>query len=247
MKVDLLAMDGIAVAKVAAACCTSPDMPDMEDVSEGPLLSAIGSGHLSVLEHITASFAIEGVSRVTETQLVRHRLTSFSIRSGRYCEPSGAIVTPVEQMEPEDDDPALPRMTREHLEGLKALDDAMKEAGISKEDRRYMQPQGMATNIVMTCNLRELSHILGLRLCKCAQDEMREMAEKMSFSVSTRLLDLFLENAISVDLYDALLDLLEPQCQQLGYCPEKRTCGAMPTLDEICKVLGDLRDREGSQ
>lgn len=239
MNVDLLALDGIVVAELAAACCTSPDMPDMESVSEGPLLSAIESGHQSVLEHITVSFAISGVSRVTETQLVRHRLASYSIRSGRYCEPSAAIVTLLEQMEPADDDPTLPGLTRAYFEGLKALDDAMKEAGMSKEDRRYMQPQGMTTNIVMTCNLRELSRILGLRLCKRAQDEIRDMAEKMGFGVATALFDLMDDGAISEELYNALLDLLEPQCQQLGYCPEKRTCGAMPTLD-------DLRGREGS-
>lgn len=41
-------------------------------------------GHESPLEHATFTFAVEGVSRVTEQQLTRHRLASYSIQSGRY-------------------------------------------------------------------------------------------------------------------------------------------------------------------
>ena len=41
-------------------------------------------GHESPLEHATFTFAVEGVSRITEQQLTRHRLASYSIQSGRY-------------------------------------------------------------------------------------------------------------------------------------------------------------------
>lgn len=41
-------------------------------------------GHESPLEHVSYSFAVEGVSRILEIQLVRHRIASYSIQSGRY-------------------------------------------------------------------------------------------------------------------------------------------------------------------
>lgn len=41
-------------------------------------------GHESPLEHVNFTFAIEGVSRVLEQQLTRHRIASYSIQSGRY-------------------------------------------------------------------------------------------------------------------------------------------------------------------
>lgn len=41
-------------------------------------------GHESPLEHVSFTFAIEGVSRITEQQLTRHRIASYSIQSGRY-------------------------------------------------------------------------------------------------------------------------------------------------------------------
>src|SRR5574344_1409753 len=43
-------------------------------------------GHESPLEHVSFTFAVEGVSRVLEQQLTRHRIASYSIQSGRYVE-----------------------------------------------------------------------------------------------------------------------------------------------------------------
>ena len=42
------------------------------------------SGHLSVLEHASFTFAVEGISRVLLAQLTRHRIASFSVQSQRY-------------------------------------------------------------------------------------------------------------------------------------------------------------------
>jgi thymidylate synthase (FAD) len=50
-------------------------------------------GHESPLEHVSFTFAVEGVSRVTEQQLTRHRLASYSIQSGRYVERDNAKFT----------------------------------------------------------------------------------------------------------------------------------------------------------
>ena len=39
------------------------------------------SGHMSVLEHASFTFAVEGVSRALLAQLTRHRIASFSVQS----------------------------------------------------------------------------------------------------------------------------------------------------------------------
>lgn len=44
----------------------------------------VDSGHESPFEHCSFSFAVEGISRIVEIQLVRHRIASYSIQSGRY-------------------------------------------------------------------------------------------------------------------------------------------------------------------
>ena len=49
----------------------------------------VSMGHFSTLEHVTFTFAIEGVSRVLTHQLVRHRIASYSQQSQRYVKDLG--------------------------------------------------------------------------------------------------------------------------------------------------------------
>ena len=74
----------------AAKLCYSPsdieslfNKQDPENVEK--FLNRLTSmGHLSPTEHITFTFAIEGVSRALTHQLVRHRISSVSQQSQRY-------------------------------------------------------------------------------------------------------------------------------------------------------------------
>lgn len=53
-------------------------------------------GHESPIEHVSFTFGIEGISRIVETQLVRHRIASYSVQSGRYVKRSSPdFVTPM--------------------------------------------------------------------------------------------------------------------------------------------------------
>ena len=44
----------------------------------------VKSGHETPLEHVSMSFAVEGISRTCSHQLVRHRMASYSQQSQRY-------------------------------------------------------------------------------------------------------------------------------------------------------------------
>lgn len=74
----------------AAKLCYSPVgvdeiMEKQTDESVQKFLKMLMSmGHESPIEHVSFTFAVEGVSRIVETQLVRHRHASYSIQSGRY-------------------------------------------------------------------------------------------------------------------------------------------------------------------
>ena len=46
------------------------------------------SGHVSPIEHVSFTFAVEGVSRALTHQLVRHRIASYSQQSQRYVDAS---------------------------------------------------------------------------------------------------------------------------------------------------------------
>lgn len=60
------------LAGIAAAICVDKFKFGTDDYSTN-LISALSSGHLSILEHLSLTFLIEDISRATSHQLVRHK------------------------------------------------------------------------------------------------------------------------------------------------------------------------------
>jgi thymidylate synthase (FAD) len=133
----------------------------------------IRRGHLSVLEHASATFRVKGVSRALTHQLVRHRLASYSQRSQRYVKEDGlAYVTPPAITANKD---AL-EVFRKALEEAREAYDKLLEAGVAPEDARFVLPNAAATEVVVTANFREWRHVLALRGHAAAQWEIRRLA-----------------------------------------------------------------------
>ncbi|MEM2021410.1 MAG: FAD-dependent thymidylate synthase [Zestosphaera sp.] len=128
----------------------------------------------SVLEHVVFTFLIEGVSRVTSHQLVRHRIASYTQESQRYSAVEREYVIPDTVVKA-----GFEGRFRELMESAYSLYDEMVKAGIPYEDARYVIPQAVATRMLMTVNLRELIHIACLRLSPHAQWELRNVVESM--------------------------------------------------------------------
>lgn len=92
MKVELInyTPDGEMTIAQAGKLCYSPAGVDeikeklTEEEIERYIKMLIRLGHYSPLEHISFTFAIEGVSRTLTHQLVRHRIASYSQQSQRY-------------------------------------------------------------------------------------------------------------------------------------------------------------------
>ena len=136
----------------------------------------IANGHTSVIEHASATFRIEGISRSCLAQLTRHRMASFSVMSQRYCTIEGGdwYVMPQSFTDNGEEvmfEAAMDRAKRDYLHAI--------EKGIKPEDARFMLPEATKTNLVMTINARSLMNFLKLRLDKSAQWEIRELAEKI--------------------------------------------------------------------
>jgi thymidylate synthase (FAD) len=58
---------------------------------------------------------------------------------------------------------------------------------IPNEDARYILPNACATEMYLSCNLRELIHIANERLCSRAQWEIRELVNNMVHLVDPSL------------------------------------------------------------
>jgi thymidylate synthase (FAD) len=168
---------------LAARLCYSPT--SIDDLREKLAASDIESfldkimslGHHSVLEHASFTFGIEGISRVTTHQLVRHRIASFSQQSQRYVSHKEEFTS------------IMPDTIAENTEARqifafmsetvhKAYSQLI-EMGIPAEDARYILPNATETKIIMTMNARELLHFFALRCCQRAQWEIREMSVEM--------------------------------------------------------------------
>jgi len=144
---------------------------------EDILNKIIKSGHLSVLEHASFSFGIEGVSRALLAQLTRHRIASFSVQSQRYVKFNKGIDFVIPPTIEKDE--KLLKQYNEFLKTSQQYYNKFIEAGIPAEDARYVLPNASATKIVMTMNARELRHFFELRCCNRAQWEIRNMACRM--------------------------------------------------------------------
>ena len=136
----------------------------------------IRSGHLSVIEHASATFLVEDVSLALMAQLIRHRIASFSIMSFRYTDGSDFTnITP----ETIAADPYLLTSFNDFMKAARGMYKVLRSKGVPKEDARMVLPQATQTKIVLTMNFRELRHLFSLRMHKSAQWEIREMATSM--------------------------------------------------------------------
>ncbi|WP_305044046.1 FAD-dependent thymidylate synthase [Geoalkalibacter sp.] len=169
------------VAAAARLCYSDAAIGELMDRGAGDraafLQKILSLGHLSVLEHASFTFGIEGISRACSHQLVRHRIASYSQQSQRYVsqrERFEAVTPPSIAARPE----LLDRYER-LLRQIHQVYGEFLDAGIAAEDARFVLPNAAATKLVMTMNARELRHFFGLRCCRRAQWEIRALAVEM--------------------------------------------------------------------
>jgi thymidylate synthase (FAD) len=212
---------------LAARLCYSP--ASIDDLREKLAASDIESfldkimslGHHSVLEHTTFTFGIEGVSRVTTHQLVRHRIASFSQQSQRYVSHKEEFTSIMPDTIA--DNTEARQIFAFMSETVHKAYAQLIEMGIPAEDARYILPNATETKIIMTMNARELLHFFALRCCQRAQWEIREMSVEMLRLVK-RIAPVIFRQA-------------GPGCVS-GPCPEgKFCCGQAAEVREFYKNL----------
>jgi thymidylate synthase (FAD) len=210
--------DPLRVLYTAARTCYSAHRPSELWEEEVPrermerlVRQIVEAGHHSILEHVSFTFALEGLSRSCSHQLVRHRLASYSQQSQRYVKgPFPYVVPPSWQRAGEE----LCRRYHQAMAEMGRLYEEALAAGIPPEDARFVLPQAVTTHLAMTMNLRELMHAVGLRTCVRAQWEIRELFEAVRGAVTE--IDPFLGSFLQV------------KCERLGYCDERESCGRYP-------------------
>lgn len=225
------------VASAAKLCYSNTNAVDLidsiTDESAESFVQMLNTiGHESPIEHVSFTFAIDGVSRSLLAQITRHRLASFSVQSQRYVKLDHFeyIVPPeIQKIYGANEifettmnhclesymkltDILSSRYSKKLIDDGHSEDEARKKAEkMAIEDARFVLPNACETKIVMTMNARELMHFFKMRCCNRAQWEIRELADKMLHLVK--------------EISPALFKNAGPSCVS-GKCSEgKMSCG----------------------
>ena len=187
------ATDGDALAEFAGrACYRSWSRPNPHTATNAGYLSHILQvGHLSVLEHSTATFYLTGVPLSVAQELTRHRHFSVSQLSPRHQPPGGPeVVEPAavaaDPVLHERFSRAAAAATRAYADLLVVLDPgqpADRPAGRNplsgkqaREAARSVLPLATATDLVVTGNFRTWRHFIGMRATDPADVAIRTLA-----------------------------------------------------------------------
>ena len=220
LKVALIAHTpgaGELAAVAARLCYSGSDIAQLQSLAtereqSGFLRGVMSSGHLSVVEHASFTFAIEGVSRALLAQLTRHRIASFSVQSQRYVsfEQGFDYVTPpaIRALGQEAVDEYDAQMAQIHR-WYQGWQNRLGRDENGNEDARFVLPKACETRLILTMNTRELLHFFSLRCCNRAQWEIRDVAEQMLWLVKKVAPHLFAKAG--------------PACLY-GPCPEGKMC-----------------------
>ena len=229
------------IAMAAKLCYSSTDVATLEqgltDEKIKSFLDMLMSiGHESPLEHVTFTFAIEGISRSCSHQLVRHRIASYSQQSQRYVTMNNFkyVIPPnITECGLEEDYVAMMNDLRDKYEYIqkKLTEKLVEKEGnhdnktikkcekIANEDARFILPNACETSIIVTMNIRSLYNFFEHRMCNRAQWEIRELAWEMWKQC--------------IEVSPTLFKHAGPPCTH-GGCPEgKMSCGQVFEIREI--------------
>lgn len=233
-----------AVAAAAKLCYSESDamhlMDGMDDKAAGKFVEMLASyGHESPIEHVSFTFAIEGVSRALLAQITRHRLASYSVQSQRYVKQEHfEYITPPEIAKDPEAVKVYDEAMQYSVDAYNRLADLLEERHYQEflregmpektarskaekkaiEDARFVLPNACETKMVMTMNARSLLNFFRMRCCNRAQWEIRALAKEM-FRLCYEQAPTIFANA-------------GPSCCA-GPCPEgKMTCGKCSEIRE---------------
>ena len=207
------------IGQMAGICWNSPT--DNPEKNKKRAIECIKSGHGRVMEYASVELVIDGYS----ARCIREWYTHIGGAPTRLQESTRYV--------DESEFPyVLPPSVAKSGEAKQIFESAMKgiqdgykaliAAGVPKEDCAMLLPLGMATKIVDKRNLRNLVDMSRQRMCSRAYWEYRALMRDICEALS----------AYS-DEWKWLVDTcMHPKCDDLGYCPEKKSCGRHEKKEE---------------
>lgn len=176
-KVEVEKFNGIDIMKkLERACRTCYRSEDIigNETYKILLKNCINRGHESVLEHEKISIRL-----ITEIgaykDFTRHRLSSFSIESTRFCSyDKNKFNNEIKVINPKYIiDPMIYDIWLKSCKTMEENYMLMKKLGANNDMCREILNHSVAAEVVMTCNIREWRHILSLRCSKLVHPSLK--------------------------------------------------------------------------
>ena len=144
------------------------------------LANILRQGHESVLEHSSATFYIEGVSRAMTHELIRHRHLSYSQLSQRFVDESESEIVCPPAIAESGLYGSLGYARVESVARYRDLVNDLSNAGLprkqAREAARAVLPNMTETKIVVTGNMRAWRDFIKKRHTLAADAEIRKVA-----------------------------------------------------------------------
>ena len=208
----------------ACECYQTP-----EKFAEKVGYSCLKEGHTSGSRADMFKFRIHA-PRYTCDQIMRHSVgTAINCQSQRYVDMDDnfSIYIPPKAMENEVLQTYYKYYENSCKNHYKLVRRELRNEGIEGEKAndimRTMLPIGVACNLTMGFTVEALINFMHKRLCARADEPIRKVAQLMRKAV--------------IDVEPRYADLLIPQCVDKMYCPEKHSCGAYPSKEEVHKKI----------
>lgn len=196
--------------ELAGRTCYKSEDLITADSAAGFVSRILKSGHHSVIEHMSATVRFICDRGVTH-ELVRHRLAAYSQESTRYANYSkdkfGSEITVIRPLFWAPDSPEYQRWHAAMEAAEKAYMELL-EMGAKAQEARSVLPNSLKTEIVMSANMREWRHVIGLRSSGPAHPQIREIALPLLKEFHQRIPivfdDLFKKYADDIDRLEQL-------------------------------------------
>ena len=208
----------ISLIGARAGVCWGADISnEQKNYKRG--LDCITSGHGRTLEYVNVELVLEGYS----ARVIREFYTHIGGSPTR-------LQASTRYIDYKNFDYVIPFKVSINKEAQTIYDNTMKiitenaqkleELGVPREDASMLLPLGMATKIVDKRNLRNYIDMSRQRMCSRAYWEFRELFKDICIALSK----------VSEEWQYIIMTQFMPKCEQLGYCPEKHSCGRKDKL-----------------
>lgn len=213
---DRTTVDPITMIGEVAGICYGVDVSN-EEKNYRRGVECIKRNHGRTLEYPTLIMTIDGFSARVIRELYVHIVNVSRLQaSTRYIDYS-------------DFEFIVPKSIQNNEEAAQEYNDAilaikkscsgLHDLGIPNEDISNLLPLGMKTTVVVKYSPRTLVEMAKTRTCSRAYWEFRDLFEEIKSALSN----------YSIEWKEFVEIALKTQCDILGHCPEKKSCGRYPT------------------